>query len=102
MADPDSQLTVMCLPREMTIQTVAEQLQHMTDLLQDGKDIELDAGDVSRVDTASLQLIAALQKVLADSGQCIHWRNVSGAFRDSAALMGMRESLALPDTEQAA
>jgi len=102
MPDSDSQITAMCLPSEMTIQTVAGQLQRMTIMLEDSKDIVLDAGSVSRVDTASLQLIFVIQKILADSGRSIHWQAVSSAFRDSAALTGLTEALALPDVEQAA
>ncbi len=86
----------MCLPSEMTIQTVAEQLRCMTAMLEDGEEIVLDAGDVSRVDTASLQLIYVIQKTLADSGHSIRWQAVSDAFRDSATLTGLTEALALP------
>lgn len=98
----DAQITAMCLPSEMTIQTVAEQLQRMTALLENGEKIVLDAGAVSRVDTASLQLIYVVQKTLTDSGRSIRWQAVSSAFRDSAALTGLTEALALPDVEQAA
>jgi ABC-type transporter Mla MlaB component len=67
----------------------------LTGLLNSNQEIELDATEVEKVDTASLQALCSLQKSLHDTGGNIHWNGKSKAFIQAADKIGVSEFLDL-------
>lgn len=57
--------------------------------------IELKADAVSKVDTAGLQLFAALRHEVANTGGDLIWKNPSEVLLDTAALLGLDKVLGL-------
>ena len=68
----------------------------LSGVLAEGKSVELDAGQVERVDTAALQLLAAFCRAVREAGVSLRWRNASGPLCEAAALLGLSEILGQP------
>jgi anti-anti-sigma regulatory factor len=51
------------LPAELVINSVSELKETLLDLLSKQSSIELDISQVTRADTASIQLLCSLQKI---------------------------------------
>ena len=85
------------LPEDFTIALAGEYYQLMMNHLEEGHDIPLDGGSVSRIDASGIQLLLVVQRALADTGHSLHWNAVSAPLRESVALLGMSDSLALPE-----
>jgi phospholipid transport system transporter-binding protein len=56
----------------------------------------LDAAAVTRVDTAALQLLVAVQSDARARGEPIAWANVSAPLREAAERLGLTQALVLP------
>jgi len=65
-------------------------------VLAEAKSVELDAGQVERVDTAALQLLAAFCRALREAGVSLQWRSASGPLCEAAATLGLSEILGRP------
>ena len=55
--------------------------------------VTLDASAVTRVDTASLQLLVAFVQDRRKRGREVVWRNVAPAFHEAADLLGLSAAL---------
>jgi len=74
-----------------------EGLHHeMEDILKQAVPTTIEAMDVSRVDTAALQLIAVFIKDMGSAGAGITWNGVSDEFLAAAKLVGLEKVLNLP------
>ena len=91
-----SQGDVIPLPEESTIARSAEFYARLSACIDQGADIVLNGGAVTRIDTAFIQLLYQVQGALAAAGRRLHWTAASAAIRRSAELLGMHEELALP------
>lgn len=60
-------------------------------------DISLVAGQVQYCDTAGLQLLLALQKMLEKTGHNLHWQSVSESVREISAYLGLTNELNLSE-----
>jgi anti-sigma B factor antagonist len=58
----------VCLEGELTIYKVAEYRQALLDSCQWDRDIEVDLSEVSELDSAGLQLLAALHRQVLEGG----------------------------------
>ena len=63
--------------------------------IQQGCTISLDASQIERIDTAGLQLFAALFIDAATQNITINWLNPSDTLQTSARLLGLEELLQL-------
>lgn len=88
-------LNMLKLPSELTIIHVEVLHQDLLNELTQNNDICLDINDVVSADTASVQLLCALQKHLLTSAQKITWVGCSHALMESAELLGLANYLAL-------
>ena len=99
MAEATTDSTQGCalvLPEEFTIAQSAEYYQLLVNQAEEGRDIQLDTDSVIRIDAAGIQLLYVIQRALVDAGHTLRWNPVSETFRESVALLGMSELLALP------
>ena len=85
------------LPVELIINSVSELKKNLLDLLEHHETVELDISKVSRVDTASIQLLCSLQKNLAETHQQIIWHGSSPALFAAAKTIGVQDFLALSE-----
>lgn len=77
------------LPEELKINNVATLHQTFIELLNEGKAIEIDVNQVVQADTASIQLLCALQKHLLLTQNKIQWHGKSDALNASAKALGV-------------
>ncbi|WP_036300340.1 STAS domain-containing protein [Methylomarinum vadi] len=83
----------------LTIQHVGELYQKLQAVLESQDKIELDASEVTSIDTAVLQLLIALKKTAVGSGKDVTIDFPSEKFIEAADLLGVSEML---EVEQAA
>ena len=83
------------LPSELTISHVEEFHQQILQVLHDEQNISIDVSDVTRVDTASIQVLCALQKHLLGINNTIHWHGESQALSKAVDELGLKELLAI-------
>jgi anti-anti-sigma regulatory factor len=84
------------LPASCTLRDSLALKALLVDQLALGVDIHIDAGAVERIDTAGLQLLAALARELGDRQQSIRWGAASAPLRAAAERIGVAGLLGLP------
>jgi len=83
------------LPSELAVSQVEELYQQLIHELHEVRDINIDASEVNRIDTATIQLLCALQKQLHASGHRIVWHGKSEALVEAVKDLGLSEFLTL-------
>jgi ABC-type transporter Mla MlaB component len=58
--------------------------------------VVLDAGNVERIDTATIQLLCAFVRERVDRNRTVVWQGASAALIEAARLLGVQALLALP------
>ncbi|CAM4087727.1 STAS domain-containing protein [Pseudoalteromonas byunsanensis] len=86
------------LPSELAVSQVEELHQQLLQELETDQDVCVDVSDVSRIDTASIQLLCALQKHLFTVSHKILWHGQSQALSHAVEELGLTEFLALDGT----
>ncbi len=87
-----------CLPQSLDISVVNETQQMMLTQLQSQQDIDqvnIDAGELSRIDTAGLQLLTALVIDINRKSIDLSWKNVNDELLLSASRLGLNHLLKL-------
>jgi ABC-type transporter Mla MlaB component len=74
----------------------AASLKEALCMLLENDDVVLDAGNLERVDTATVQLLCAFVRERAKTNRKVTWAGDSAPLRDAARLLGVTELLALP------
>jgi len=67
--------------------------QQLEAALREYSCIEIDASEVSRVDTAIVQLLASFLTDAENSGVQVSWRSVSDEMKEGVRLLGMDQIL---------
>ena len=70
--------------------------EHLAALLDEPQPVKLDASALQRIDTASLQLIAAFVRERAGSGRAVEWHGAAPVLAIAAQLLGLTSLLELP------
>jgi len=84
--------THICLPAECTLGNVHELKSKLAALLKAEPPLFVDVSGVQRVDTASLQLLAAFVRDRQASRLAVDLRGESAAFAEGVRLLGLRRS----------
>ncbi len=87
-----------CLPQSLDISVVNETQQLMLTQLQSQQDINqvnIDARELSRIDTAGLQLLTALVIDINRKSIDLSWINVNDELLTSASRLGLNHLLKL-------
>jgi ABC-type transporter Mla MlaB component len=58
--------------------------------------VELNTGQLERVDAAALQLLVAFRQAARERGLSFQWRELSPMLRSSAELLGLKDVLEFP------
>ena len=83
------------LGTELTIRNAAGQKAGLVGLLRGTGPVTLGAADLERVDTAGLQLLAAVVVALRSAGRDCQWDSPAHVLRDGAAAVGLSGVLGL-------
>lgn len=68
-------------------------------LADENGEVTVDAGNVERVDTSTMQLLCAFVWERAAQGRKVVWAGNSQVLQEAARLLGVQKLLALPETE---
>lgn len=77
------------------IATIGELHRRLQPLLEQNKEIQIDASAVAGVDTAVLQLLVAFVLATRANGLDVQWERPSQNLRQNVALLGLESSLGL-------
>jgi anti-anti-sigma regulatory factor len=83
----------------LDISSVGELCAELLTALESQQPVVLAAADIERADTTALQVFSAFFQDARAQGQQVQWQQPSEALRQSAALLGLQDLLALTTTE---
>lgn len=92
----ESGKTVINCEPTIDISSAQNLYDHLKNAIDNDHDVEINAGDVTRVDTAILQVFIAFTLESKTKGVMVEWGAVSDAFYASAKLLGLENILNLP------
>lgn len=84
--------SAVCLAGEWTIHAIAQQRETMLALVNEGS-FEFDAGGITDMDTAGLQLLLSAQRSVAQQGHELRLLNVGSAVKSVLSAYGLDASL---------
>ncbi len=87
---------LITLPTEPSIRQIGELHEALVAVI-DQLSVRLDGTDVSRIDTAVLQLLAAFVKERSQDGHVTPWKGASETLLEAAAVCDLTDSLGLKD-----
>ncbi len=91
-----------CLGTELSLRTATAQREHLKLLAAADGEVTLDGGRIEVVDTAGLQLLAALISALEVAGRPWTWQAASPPLRAAVVTLGLGTLMQLPPTERPA
>ena len=95
----ESAKTMLKLPAELAITQVEHLHQDLLQELHSNDDVCLDVSEVVRADTASIQLLCALQKHLQCVQHKIIWVGQSEPLKNAIDRLGLSEYLVLENID---
>ena len=93
-------LEKMKLPSKLHISTAEQWSTELKALLEKDSDVNLDISGVEAIDTASIQVLCALQKSLAVTDNRIEWSGSSESLVQATDLLGVTSFLHLAEKPQ--
>jgi anti-anti-sigma regulatory factor len=81
------------LPAECTTHDAGELKTRLLPLITHPETVTLDRGSVQRVDTATLQMLAAFVRDRHAGGLSVEWSGEGAAFKNAASLLGLSSLL---------
>ncbi len=94
-------MSTVALSQDLGIESTSDLKQQLAPHLAKAGELRLDAGQVSRVHTAAMQVLCAFVLARRQAGHNTVFDNVTDTFRDAARLLGVLQALGLeatPDT----
>ncbi|WP_313400112.1 STAS domain-containing protein [Stenotrophomonas sp.] len=94
-------MSTVALSQDLGIESTSDLKQQLAPHLAQAEELRLDAGQVSRVHTAAMQVLCAFVLARRQAGHSTVFDNVTDTFRDAARLLGVLQALGLeatPDT----
>jgi len=91
-------MSTVQLGEDLGIENSADLKQMLAPLLASDTELRLDAGQVRRIHTASVQVLCAFVDTRRKDGQAHRFEACNDTFRDAARLLGVSAALGLPVT----
>ena len=88
-------LAMLRLPADLTIKEAAAVREQCLAALAEGQPVTVDGSGVAAVDTAGIQLLAALRVASQRRGVAFAWSGASPAIVDAAGRLGLAQALGL-------
>jgi ABC-type transporter Mla MlaB component len=85
----------IALPAEVAIAAAPELRAGLLKRLTDAETVQIDASAVRRIDTASLQVLAAFARDRRSDGLPVEWLGVPACLTEAAALLDLTDALGL-------
>ncbi|PPD24181.1 MAG: hypothetical protein CTY24_01890 [Methylobacter sp.] len=95
-AETETPEPTVVLAQTLSIQHVGELHEQLKKVLQANAFIEINAAEVTAIDTCSLQLLVALKQCADNQGKPFLLTEPSGRFVESANLLGLADVFELP------
>jgi phospholipid transport system transporter-binding protein len=96
--DSENSFIAVVWQGECCIDSVSGRLDELVRAVSDGRTVQIDARDVTRIDTAGIQLLLALSLELQRRGRALVWLGISEVVEQVARLTGLRDALGLHPT----
>jgi len=97
--DSNEAKTVIDCEPTIDISAARTLFEHLGNALSSNHDVEINAGEVTRVDAAILQVFTAFMLESKSSELTVTWQAVSDVFYTSAELLGLVKELNLPERQ---
>ena len=81
------------LPAECAIASAPELRGGLLKRLSDARNVQIDASAVQRIDTASLQVLAAFARDRRAEGRTLEWLGVPDCLAEAATLLDLTDAL---------
>ena len=94
-AEPNAGPRVVALPAILDVSAAAALLQTLNDILGTGEGVSIEAGEVQRVTTPGLQVLAAAAKSFSEKGLPFGYGNRASPLTDAAQTLGLGPALGL-------
>ncbi len=78
-----------------TIRTITALQTELAERLDESGNVQIDGGGVERIDTATLQLLAAFVRDLRADARSVEWIGCSAVLRRAANSLGLESALSL-------
>jgi anti-anti-sigma regulatory factor len=91
-------MSTVQLGDDLGIENSADLKQKLVPLLASDAELRLDAGQVSRIHTASVQVLCAFIDTRRKDGKRTVFEACNDTFRDAVRLLGVGDALGLPAT----
>lgn len=91
-------MSTVQLGDDLGIENSADLKQKLAPLLASDAELRLDAGQVRRIHTASVQVLCAFVDTRRKNGKYTVFEACNDTFRDAARLLGVSDALGLPAT----
>ncbi|WCE03708.1 STAS domain-containing protein [Pseudoxanthomonas sp. JBR18] len=91
-------MSTVQLGEDLGIETSADLKQMLAPLLSQDAAVNLGAGDVRRIHTASVQVLCAFFDARRKEGRPTAFETCNDTLRDAARLLGVSDTLGLPAT----
>ena len=86
-----SQMERVDLPSVININSINELKVLLDEVLLKNCDVEMNGAEITKADTASMQLICAFNEKLKADGHAMCWSGVSDECRNVAEILGFNE-----------
>lgn len=100
MSKPELQaVPQLTIPADAGISSAKALRAMLAEHINDPQPVAIDAGSVTRISTASVQLLLAFVHCRNGAHRSTHWLAVSPALVESATWLGLAERLHLPESD---
>jgi len=96
--NPGTDVNQIVLNETLDISLIHDFYTNLRNAMKSSSTVEIDAGNVSRIDTAALQLLCSWHQSAKDKGINILWKNTGGYFYQCAKLTGLHTVLGISDS----
>jgi len=96
IVNSDANKTVITCEPTVDINYASDLYEHLKVAINANHEVEINAGEITKIDTAILQVFLAFMLEAKTAGLVVNWVNVSETFRVSADLLGVSSELDLP------
>ncbi len=93
-------MSTVALLQDLGIETTSELKQQLAPHLGQSGELRVDASQVARVHTASIQVLCAFALARRQAGHATVFDNATGTFHDAARLLGVLQTLGLEATPE--
>ncbi|MFC7521821.1 lipid asymmetry maintenance protein MlaB [Xanthomonas populi] len=88
-------MSTVILGEDLGIETSTDLKQKLAAVLAEDGELVLDAGEVRRIHTASVQLLCAFVQARRQAGLSTEFDGCNDTFRDAVRLLGVTDALGL-------